>query len=646
MTNSPYVKSALAQAALELAPPLIRKSLLEESEFREEYGFRADAVLAFGDYGFSIQRSELYDAIRKILSGVSEKEVTDTDGQEWNLRNESEKGELPTLAISRDKQRLILPDFAALSPNGTTRLRSLDEAASDVNLPTSAIDVWRNVLSERALEDDEVDEYHSDFRDTPVHIERTIRSEIANGQSSVSSLVPNSQRFFERLVGAYDGSTSIRDYAAGRGKQFFEQLSAWRPYDGFLFSLFLSSHSALTAEIEVEHLGSEDLIRALGFLEKRGDKISQMGAIEIGLRILKERPEIEQVLIRLIGQIRYDDVDGSASGFKLLSALFVLVDGELSRLRLFVAEPPFYRRLAALAQAALIHRQLVNLGVEIDPFCEWAFNNRGEQYYMQSLADMRLEPCWNPELATQSQIKADFFGRIMIAAKNYERNINGGELHDLVLGTEPGSLHSLSEFPRPYFPGPLEGAENSPNILPAGLSEAIETQVGAEEVGPSSFVALVNSALIYRVHADQAELAAKALKLGSYRIANVEDKSQLLALLNGLATVAAVARSRALADELRILVRRYRRDAQYALSIEEAMRISLVAAASRADLNDWREFSGEWLTELAFGELEGDDGEVLYSYLQCLCHAVPELWVSCGRADAALMAHNASRHPR
>ena len=135
------------------------------------------------------------------------------------------------------------------------------------------------------------------------------------------------------------------------------------------------------------------------------------------------------------------------------------------------------------------------------------------------------------------------------------------------------------------------------------------------------------------------------MKLGSYRLANVEEKSQLLAILNGLATVAAVSRSSALADELRILVRRYRRDAQYVLSIEEAAKICLVAAASHADLSDWREFAGAWLTELAFGDLKGADGEVLHSNLQCLCQVVPELWVSCGRADAALKAYNASRHP-
>lgn len=640
MTNSPYVRSALAQVALELAPPLIRKTLLEESGFREEYGFRADAVLSFGDSGVSVQRSDLFEAVRKILSGASVEDVTDTDGQKWKLKNVSGEGELPSLALSRGKRRGILPDFAPLSPDSTTRLRSLDEAASDVNLPSSARGAWRYILAERALEDDEVDAFHGEFRDTPINKARSIRSEIVGGQSSISSLVPRSRRYFERLVGAYDGNASIRDYAAGSGRTLFDQLSAWRPYDGFLFSLFLSSHSALTAEINVDQLDSEDLVRAFDSLDKHGDRTSQLGAIEVGLRILPSRPEIEPVLIRLIEQIRDDDVDGQASGFKLLSALFILVDGELSRTRLLSAAPPFYRRLAALSQAALIHRELVNSGVDIDPFREWAFSNRGEQYYLQSLADMRLEPRWDPDLAAASQMKADFFGRIMIAAKNYEQNIKDGELSDLVLASKPGSLHSLSDFFHPYLPGPLEGAEESQNILPAEFVETIEAQLGAEEVGPSSFIALVNSALIFRVGADQAEFAARALKLGSYRLANVKDRSQLLAILNGLATVAAVARSRALADELRILVRRYRRDAQYALSIKEAMRICLVAAASRADLNDWREFAGAWLTELAFSDLEDDDGEVLHSHLECLCHAVPELWVSCGRADAALRAFN------
>ena len=62
MANSPYVRAALAQAAFEMAPPIIRKTLMEDADFREEYGLTADAVLSFGDSGVSIQRSDLLKA--------------------------------------------------------------------------------------------------------------------------------------------------------------------------------------------------------------------------------------------------------------------------------------------------------------------------------------------------------------------------------------------------------------------------------------------------------------------------------------------------------------------------------------------------------------------------------------------------------
>lgn len=642
MSNIPYARAAMAQAALERLPSTIRNTLLEEKEFRDKYGFETDGVIALKGSGVSIQRSVFFNAIREILSGATEQRLTDTNGREWTIKNADEDGDLPTLVISADDQRLDLPDFAALSPESVIRLRSLNEEASNVNLPAKAQDTWSNVLSERALDDEEIDQFHSEFRDTPIHVAYSIGSEIEGGQSSIACLVPNSHRYYERLVGSYDGSKSIRNYASGTGRKFIEQLFKWRPYDGFLLSLFLSSHSAMTAEITIDHLGSEDLVRAFDLLAKQGDRLSQLGAIEVGLRTLPERPEIESYIIRLVETVRDDNVEDSSKGLKLFSALFILVDGQLSKTRLMSAKPPFYRRLASLSQAALIHRQLATSGVD-DSFFEWAYNNQGEQYYMQTLADMRLEPRWDPEFSAASQMKADFFGRIMIAARNYEENIKNSALHDLILGAGPDSLQSRSEFPYPYYPGPLEGAEDRLNTLPADLLETIETQLSAEQVGPSSFIALVYSARIFRVDADQVELAAKALKLANYRLSSLENQSQLLGILDGLATVAAVVRSTALADELRILVRRYRRDPQHGFPIKEAMRICLIASASRKDLTHWREFVGDWLTELAFGEFEDNEGGVFHSCLRCLCHAVPELWMSCARADAALMAFNGSQ---
>ena len=636
--NSPYVKSVLARKALEFVPPLIRATLFEGPDFREKYGFTADPILTFSDFDTSVQRSTLYGAARKVLSGASEKKVTNTKGQKWRLRTIGKKGELPNLSLSRGEKCISLLNLAVLSPDRSIRLRFLDEAASDVNLPDISSDIWRNTLSERALEDDEVDVFYDEFRNTPVAKTRTIHSEIIDEQISISSLVPSSRRYFERLVGVYDGSISICDYASGSGKKLFEQLSAWQPYEGFLFSLFLSSHAALTDEISVDQLNDADLVHAFDFLGKHGDRTSQLGAIEVGLRILPSRPEIEQALIRLIEQIRDDDVNGQASDFKSLSALFCFVDGTLSRTRLLSAEPPFYRRLAALAQVALIQRQLVNVGVDIDPFSEETFRNPGVQHYLQTLADMRLEPRWDPDFATAAQMKANFSGRILIAAKKYEQNIAGRQIYDLIFGDSARSLQSLCHPFYSHLPGPLEGTEDTQRTLPPEYAEAIETQLGAEEVGPSSFPALVNSALIFRIDTDQAELAATALKRANHHLLNIKNRSQLFVTLDGLAKVAAISRNPALADELRILVRKYRRDATYELPIQETIKICLVAAASRSKLSEWIEFIGDWLTELAFGDLKDDEAQEFYLCLNRLCHVVPELWVSCGRAYAALMA--------
>lgn len=632
---SAYARAAAAQFVLGIAPPLICSDLVANSTFRDQYGFISDAEIVFGKTGVSVQRSVLYTAIREVLSGAPETVVADTSHRSWRLRNESRKAQAD-LVLYSGKTRIQLPGFRVLSNDREVRLRSFDEAAADVNLPADAREAWRSLLTERGLEDDEVERYHDDLSDTPVHLARCIGDELAGGQSSVSALVPASRRYFERLVGVYDGSESITDYAAGAGQQFLGELSKWRAYEGFLFGLLLSSHSALAIEIRVDRLPKRDLVRAYRFIGEHGDILSRLGAIEVGFRILSKRPEVERHVLRLVESIRDDDVSDKSSEFKLLAALFNLVDGEISRTRLFFSEPPFYRRLASLAHASLIHRQVAQFEIDRDRFSEWAFKARSEQFYYQSRADMRTEPLWSPDYALAPAMKMDFVGRIVIVGNLFQKHLRLEELRKVVLGEGSGSLHELGLFPGLYVSGPLEGGERLAVGVPDEMDQLIRKQLKSEVVEPSSFTAIADAALLFRIDPDQAELAAEALRRTRYRLANVKGRAELAVTLSRLATVAAVSRSRALADELRIVVRRYRHDGQFGLAIDDAVRVCLIASACHEDLMAWRDFAGDWLTELAFGELEGDEAWILYSGLLCLLHAVPELWVSCGQAEAAL----------
>ena len=453
--------------------------------------------------------------------------------------------------------------------------------------------------------------------------------------------MPRSKRYYERLIGVYDGSTSIRDYASGEGRKFIENLLAWRSLEGFLFSLLLSSHSALSAEINVELLEMEEVVRAFSFLEKQGDRVSQLGAIEVGLRVLSEVSEIESILIRLIVQIRDENTDKTDSRFKLLSTLFFFVDGELSRTRLFSENPPFYRRLASLSQSALICRQMVSLGVGNDSFCEWVVDQQGVNHiccYLQSLVDTRLEPRWIPEFAAAPLMRGEFLGRIMDKALECNEALQKAKLYDLILGTDIDSIRSQSKFTHAQIVGPLEGGEMASDSSATIHLQEIEAQFRAEGNGSPPFGRLIYFGPLLPHKSVLSELAADALRRSNHRLDQIEDKTQLLIALNGLASVAAVTRSCLLADELRILVHQYRRDSQPAISAGEAVRVFLAAAASRSDLKEWREYLGTCLTELAFSELDDNDKNALHFQLQYLCHVDPGLWAFCSKADAALKA--------
>ena len=103
--------------------------------------------------------------------------------------------------------------------------------------------------------------------------------------------------------------------------------------------------------------------------------------------------------------------------------------------------------------------------------------------------------------------------------------------------------------------------------------------------------------------------------------------------------VSAATRSTKLAAEVRGMVRKYRSDEEGRLSVREALEVGLMACASESRFSDWSVMVGDWLSELAFGDLREEEGGILFSYLRGLCDVVPELWTFCGRAEAAVVAY-------
>ena len=364
-----------------------------------------------------------------------------------------------------------------------------------------------------------------------------------------------------------------------------------------------------------------------------------MGAIEVGFRLIGVMPDLEPVLVRLIERLRDDDGHGPKSGIRFMSSLFQLVDGEISRVRLFSDRPAFYRRLAAMAHAALLYRIFGDSYEGMAEVGNRIVRSYGGRFMVQTLIDTRMEPRWGFDLAEPIFLRSEFMGRVVAGAQPVIGEVRDNHLRSLVaVNGADGSFRGLNWTPI-FQPGPLDGAGQVEGKIPAEVAELIDEQLGAKPMDP---VACANLGYLVRIVdvTDQAESLRSRVEEDGFRFSESEDKESLVPAMLGLATVAAVTRSVAIGDRIAVLVGKYRRDARCRLSIAEAVMIVLAAAASRSDLREWVDYVGSALTGLAFGELADDEGHQLQGWLREICDIVPELWGFCGQADAALAAYN------
>ena len=204
--------------------------------------------------------------------------------------------------------------------------------------------------------------------------------------------------------------------------------------------------------------------------------------------------------------------------YKLLSSLIIVVYGELAQTRILASKPPFWRRLAAIAQAALIERCLVAVGADTTEFVDWAISARGQLFLLQCFVDLRLEPRWLPDLVLPHQLKNEFGGRMWMAANNNTDAVTTAGWGHLLLDDVVGSLRRQINIPLVSLPGPLEGGFEGQREIPAGHQAEMRADLSAPVITASSFSALVNGSLLFRIPADLADTAADAIARADYRL--------------------------------------------------------------------------------------------------------------------------------
>lgn len=635
-------RKAVVRELLGYFPNTIIDRLTLDRAFRGRNDLRTVATMRFAGVDVSFPRNELMRAVSRVFrAGSAPENVTDDTGGVWQLAFDAEAGE-PFL--TKGDQRVALGRLWYVAADDTTRRSMLEQTFSENRAEGADLDGWRTLLTEGPIDLEDIEAFYEDVARTPTQVVLGIRTGMAEGSSTQDSLTPKGLHYYERLIGAHGTAATLTSFSEGPARDHVTSLLAWNAEEGLRQALLSGSQSSLTPALP-DGFDFNLLQRVIGWVAARGDRISQTSAFELGVRYLRDRPELMPSLISIAAQIRDDDPEDENGRLLLLSNLFIFVDGSLAHLGYLRNVPPYWRRIAAIAQASMIEREYVRGGISPASSTKWMTGGRGTPFYLQNSIDGRLEPRWLPDFATPYQWKQELAGRLVGTAALHSDVIEGTSLAPLVLSDGAGSLRAQLEFPFAYLPGPVEGGLDRMVEAPPEFEALVRESVSVDVTDPEAFNALVNTCLVFRTPRELAQKAAEAIKAAKYRIRDNARTGQNFGMLSGLAMVSAVTRSQDLAREIRVLNRVVLRRTNSDLDIIQSLRIGMIAANAFADLNEWRKFVGDWVTELSFSDLDRATASQLHGLVEVLCDLEPALWATLSKADAALTSYIKSVQP-
>lgn len=614
MANSDSMQAYMASHVINLFPSLVRAELLSDSELLEELGIATDATVGFGDRGVAFARSALFKAIHSAFEKIEEEFfLEDTRGNRWSLRHHP--GERPTFSLTKGDLQILNDSFWPFCAEVDRRLSLFEAEAKGRSFSKEELERLGAVLSASIISDDDVSDLLLDLDCSPSHIEALLRQEFQGPSNKVSTLVPSDIRYYKRLVGKYCGSNNIDEYCKTELKQYFDsRIESGVTENDFLMCIHKSISAVVSNGLVDEAQYHAIANRAI----ETCHPILLISCLEVG--ILKFKDSSAAIIKKLFECISSAK---TLNNLRLFCSMAVFVDGELARLQIFKGMPPFYRRLASFAQSALIVKVALEEVVVFDKVEQWASQQRGLYFFCQSFIDLIEEPRWLPTYLTEEQFINELYGRVNVACQESDKCEAVEYLQKELSSGSRLNMHS-------FLPGPLEG-NSAPAVVPDEISNLLAKHINGK-ASFESYRVLMNSAPFWKIDDEYLERAVSLLESAQHKLASVNDKDSVYQVLNGLAQVACMTRSKKLAASVTILSRLYRDYIDVNSEPENYLAIGVVAGAAFEDKDGWAEYIGQWCTELAYLPISEDSIERMERMLERLCILEPYLYYTCSKA--------------
>ena len=635
-----FSKEEYASLFLNLYHPTVRSELFQDKELMDSLQIRVDSKLTFADIGVEVKADDFYNAVSLVYDGNGSQiiECAVADGNrtlEVGLDDDGYGIIIKDASLQYDFS--IIPELLS---NPEDRVDYFQKKMDNYNVSEELSSKYLPILLKRKLSVDEIKIIDNKLKQTPRAVVDNLKDKTGNKFSfDISEIVPDESTYYKRLIGDFSVIKSLDEYTENVLNIHISMLNDNNINDFWFNGLVFYSHSSFSSVITNNFMTmpQEKLTNIFEKVTRSENPMLLTAAFEVGIALLSQYPELESYLHIFVQKIKNDNPEHGQSKFRLLSALVVLIDGEISDKHILTDIPPFLRRLISFTQASLIFECLVDNNIDINNFMDFVSKRKRLSFYLKNMIDLRIEPFWNPDYISEDQLKNECASRIFNSAYSNIDLTKKYQLYDEIFG-EDSLAKSVNYVPNLPFnlPGALEGDGLLIRDPDSALLKIIEDNLSDESLDVKSFYALINYHKLYRFTNSHSKRICVKLEEMKYILRNIEDKTEYLAIIFGLAGVASTTRNVELANDVRILFRRFSNQVSPELKAHSIMRIGLTLASTHQERKDWCNFVGEWFTEFAFSNLSKKDAKYLHCVILKLCNLDHNLWNTLGRAESAL----------
>ena len=619
----------LGNSFLAHLPEAPRRYLLARYPDRaRQWGFETRRIFRL-ESDVEIVDRDLFTAARRVFSGAGEKSVRSATGKEIVVDLDSEDGNIAlTYSVTGPDNRKKMPDLALFSPDPQARVATLSTMLERFGPTAPDMSELLSELVSRVPDELELSAIFDEATAGVAAVQGALSNKIDHRHSiDALDILPQNISYFQSFAGPQpqSGTQDPEQYIHDVLIPYRKALLDRELKRGLDICCLGALRDDLCPGQWTLHLDNDAVWEALSSCGAEKSPISLLGALDVAL-YRADDSRFQEYATQAVDRL-CDDRFGQQQGIDFYRLLWIFMRFAFNRINLIEngsKQPGFWKRMCAWMQAQFVARTLSGASASIagdsleswmDGLEEWSMSSMALVGAYAELVDARGAPMLLfTERLSSSDLHCEVLGRLVALRARHaieKRHIPHSKEIDQALER----TQERGNWPKCFFPGPLEGHRRPSSPVSEGLAEILN-KARPEISLPGSWHSIANISHLYSLGDTELDVARSAL----VRLSNFGDDGEMEDILLSLevaSIVAKTSRDTLLADAIVEAIVGVGARVSNENEIWLILVICLQAAAAFHEHDDWFEWLEERLARIA-NCLPGPPSRVVRIFLEHL----------------------------